>query len=986
MKKYFATTVVGILFSMAINASALNYPYAGTTRPARNIKIGEKPVIRMTAANCEVVVDSKAASTTRFAAEELRKFISERFGAKIPLVNKPTPGRASLIVGINRFSKKAGIDDSKLCRDAFIIRTSANKVYILGKDSKTNKITYKSITKSSSVWAHLNERGTLFGVYDFLERFADVRFYFPLKGTLVPKAKTLDLPDINIYDRPDFEARANTSYRQPWIDGKVNSYVFNMHMMRALRRGTFSVPVNHALNLLGYVKRFGKKHPEYFALSIKGRREMPPYSSGYLCYSSGIREEIFQDAKACLTNQPAASRNIPKGWNPSSFKPGFVFGMTPNDGFRSCHCEKCKKKIGKYTPENISKDSWDLICDTAERLKKEKIDGFVSMLSYYPNNMIPARKIPDNVIVGIAARGPWTVDKPKYYNTDLERIKGFNQKLGRKVTLWNYVLKFGMTKIPGIPIYTPRAIGKYYREVSPYIYGAFVETSSDSFVQCAMNDYIMGKVWWNNQADVEAILKEYYARMFGPGAAPMQKFFERVEDIWLKQIYSNLYFNAKGPQVLVPSRQDIWTKIFSPAERRKLSGYFDEAEKAAAKKKEYLERIRFMRRYFLGPLLAAGKDFDNSTAAVPHFKHNVTTLKKDKIVINGVPDEAAWRKTVPVYLQTGTAAKFDESKIWISADKDNLYVAFKFLEPEMSKIISTRRENDTNVWEENDVEIFLNPSGDRKSYYQIALNTEGSKFDAEITREGTRKIFNRKWESGAEYKLVKNTDSWSGEIRIPLKNVGISELKPFPANFCRGQVRQGMPAQHYRWGPFAKSFHDIENFGTLTFDEKLPKQIVADPDFMGKELKKPNRIYFGKWQTFLPRQKDNVTEYDYTTFVTGNRSIKMTVSGSVERYYDPFGQKLPELKPNTKYRISYFVKYTKLFPLPGHRGGLALNFVDRRNHFLPSSRLFGNSPWTYQSFEVKTGKQEIKKASISAIMIACKGTAWFDNIMVEEMD
>lgn len=108
-----------------------------------------------------------------------------------------------MILGINKWSKKAGIDERKLCRDAFIIKTAGKDVYILGRDDA--KADLRSNDKWGGVWGTLNEHATLFGVYDFLERFGGVRFYFPNElGIYMPENKAMEIPEIDIFRPPGF--------------------------------------------------------------------------------------------------------------------------------------------------------------------------------------------------------------------------------------------------------------------------------------------------------------------------------------------------------------------------------------------------------------------------------------------------------------------------------------------------------------------------------------------------------------------------------------------------------------------------------------------------------------------------------------------------------------------------------------------------------------------------------------------------------------
>ena len=67
--------------------------------------------------------------------------------------------------------------------------------------------------------------------------------------------------------------------------------------------------------------------------------------------------------------------------------------------------------------------------------------------------------------------------------------------------------------------------------------------------------------------------------------------------------------------------------------------------------------------------------------------------------------------------------------------ENDLCIRFRCGEPRMSEIVAQKRKaDDPEIWKDNSVEIFLNPSGDRKTYYQLMVNSEGSLSDQKIVK------------------------------------------------------------------------------------------------------------------------------------------------------------------------------------------------------------------------------------------------------------
>lgn len=181
--------------------------------------------------NSEVVIAPDAPKTVLFAADEATNFLSRVLGAPVPIVTAPSAGRASLVLGDNVYSRKAGIDVAKLPRDGFVLRTQGGRVYAAGRDDKSAD-PRRSIANGSLGGGVHFERATLFAVYEFLERFAGCRFFFPGDcGEVTPRQDSFTVSDINLTRSPYF-AHEETSPR-PWRQ-QVHLVRLNLQRLRLL--------------------------------------------------------------------------------------------------------------------------------------------------------------------------------------------------------------------------------------------------------------------------------------------------------------------------------------------------------------------------------------------------------------------------------------------------------------------------------------------------------------------------------------------------------------------------------------------------------------------------------------------------------------------------------------------------------------------------------------------------------------------------------
>ena len=186
--------------SFAILVLAMNLSASSLERGERRIKISSRLV---GASQIEIVLENRTPLLT-FAAEEMQRFLSQATGKNIPIVTRPSQGVTSLVLGDCALARAAGLDVSKLASEGFYIKRIGEDIYLLGLDAPT-------ADPKANPWGMWLHRGSLNAVYDFLERFVGIRFYFAGKyGTIVPSVSKLELPDeIDIMDRPDLIGRTS---------------------------------------------------------------------------------------------------------------------------------------------------------------------------------------------------------------------------------------------------------------------------------------------------------------------------------------------------------------------------------------------------------------------------------------------------------------------------------------------------------------------------------------------------------------------------------------------------------------------------------------------------------------------------------------------------------------------------------------------------------------------------------------------------------
>lgn len=598
-------------------------PHIGAGMIRAREKAG-KGAVEIRPGEVNVVVAKDAAPTVRFAAEEMTNYLSRTLGAAVPVSSAPVDGKVNVFLGENEWSRAESLDPKPLVRDGFIVSAKGRSIFLLGvDDAKCDP--RDCFTGGANVLGF--ERATLNAAYDFLERHADVRFFFPGElGTVVGRKDSISVPQGTRKVEPAFTERYfgwwNTA-KDGWYDKSVTMReVTNRHWLQ-LRYGSSRKQCCHGQRHFHYVKRFGKEHPEWFCLH-DGARDLtegpfktrwgPSYTMcSKLCYSSPIREEIYQDVKAFLTGAPASSRGL-KAWgqNCVARRDGKYVDIMPEDGFKACECPNCQAAYDKNDREYATRLVWGLTAEIARRLKAEGVEGGVSQMAYHPYNGVPDFALPDNLQVMVAVPGPFVTGMPERHADQMKTLRDWTDKLGHKVWLWTYPGKYPFSgKMPGIPEICPRAYAKFFTEAAPYIIGGYADNDTDRYMFEALNLYVYAKCGWDPSVDVEALIDDWTSRLFGPAKAEMKAVYDMLERKWINGVCSGrVVVSAVGPVTMKPSVGQLWSEIYNPAAIAQLRRLFDEAAAKTAPGSLEARRVALMRSELFDSLSRQSENAD----------------------------------------------------------------------------------------------------------------------------------------------------------------------------------------------------------------------------------------------------------------------------------------------------------------------------------------------------------------------------------------
>jgi len=942
-------------------------------------------------AQAVIQIPGDAPPIVRFAAGELKNYLNKITGAKFEVkgpdaANKD--GMSRIILGNCAESQKAGLDVNTLSPDGFYIKCSGKVMFLCGRDDPKAHAGHVFQIHDIAPFQH----GTLLAVYYLLENYCGVRWLFPGEiGEYVPKKDSLSIPVLSLKEEPVMKMRTN--YATAWSDlrelyGANYWREYNLFLVRQGRSG-WKISTSHYFSYDYTVSRWLKSHPEYFALNVTGKRDNKavPGQGWGMCFSNpDLAHEVALDAIAYFKGEPASARNLPEqqfqhfGFNRESL------AINPADvdvGYCRCsECQKYRDADGKF-----SELAWLYYTRVAEEVARECPGKIISTWSYgdYQNVPKTLKKVPENVRVYLVTNGAfgWHFKRSRLHQ--IKRMQDWYKFSGNKLSLWvNMCLRATRPSIlGGVPSPVAKPMALWMKEIAPYVDGVYMHNFGSPYMFEAMNTYLYYHLAWNPERDSEKILADYYAAAYGPAANIIRKMEEEFERIWFDRVFTTrtrMGTAMMGDTATLPTLAEVWEDIYTDERLTEFKKKMANAVKVA-KGTEFEQRVGVFEKYYFGAVLSQKQKHMELLNLADDIRLRAARAS-NPIIADGNISESDWSKS-----EKGNMAVIEEgvkpnveTEVRVLYDDENLYISWKCYEPEMGRLrlIATKHDEDI-IWKDDEVEVFIDPAGQRRDYYQIMANTAGVVTD--IRYMGGQ--YDKGWESGAKVGVVKKDDYWSLEMVIPYAAMGVKPPKEgdsWVANFCRGRaLLDAKPgeSQFLSWSKLLKgAFNKPGEFGRIDFSES--------------EQDKDNILKNGSFENGTAGWGGLGYSIDTEERWSGEKSIKLVKT-------DPDAnssilQRFPgKIKPNTEYAFTYYIKVKDVKPVPGATAKV-LPGIGAQVHIpegwfpCPAPRsLMGTQDWRKYGVRFKTGEKFNPNATICFDMRYATGTAWIDDVRLYEI-
>ena len=445
----------------------------------------------------DIVVGAQAQPAERYAAEEFQRFFAEAAGVRLPIAGAASGAGGHVFIGPDA----AGFDVAGFGPEDLRIVVRPGAVLIAGG----------------------RPRGTLYGVYTFLEDYAGVRF-LTSDHTHVPKIAG-----------PAVIAPVDRSYRPPlsfrWSYygemGRDAAFATRMRANTVTNDERFGgrTPVgliNHSFGRYLPWKTYGKDHPEYFC-EIGGRR---PAEVADDQYDPGV--------EPCLTNPDvlrivteAVLRDLDEHpeWRSIS--------VSQNDNTRFCTCTACRaidEREGSPMGSLLT-----FVNAVADEVAKRHPDVLVGTLAYKYSRKPPLTITPrPNVqiqLCSIECCMNHAIDDPGCplnvpFCADMEAWG----RICKNIYVWHYNTNFAdyLLPCPNLRVIEPDV--RYF--VRNGAHGVMMQGAYNALGAefSELRNYVTSRLLWDPALDGHQLVDEFLRLHYAEAAGPIQRYIDFIHD------------------------------------------------------------------------------------------------------------------------------------------------------------------------------------------------------------------------------------------------------------------------------------------------------------------------------------------------------------------------------------------------------------------------------------------------------------------------
>jgi hypothetical protein len=574
-------------FSLILALFSLTAAHAAAQDPLKIVDDGKTAAV--------VVVDPKAGKWEKQAATDVVKYVELMSGAKLALADTDAAiaalkADAPLIVvgaaalkadptlqaALDKVAKK----EPTLRADAIALRRAGNRVLLAGT----------------------NDDSHYYAAAELLRRWG-CRWYLPTDiGEVVPESKTLTVGALEHAYAPPFEIR---NY---WVSWNGSNDGQDEFMRRNFMNTGVGVPNGHAIG--AYVQELIPKGKTLFDIPIAEdatadhivKKVAPKFAKGE-AFSLGMEDGVYR-------SESPLDKELQAG-----LKDKYFMSASLTDPFLALY-NKVADRLVKQHPDS-----------------KSRI-GFLAYgnLTIPPQRKIIAAKPLVAYLAAIDVDPIHGMDDPKSpaRGEYCDMLYRWSEVMQGRVVIYDYDQGMLVWRdVPNPAIASIRQDVKHYKKAG--ILGVSTE-SRNAIASVFLNLHVRGQLYWNPDADVDALLAEFYPAFYGPAAKPMATYWTAILKAWEDSVVT------EHEHFVIPA-------IYTPDLLAKLRVSLAEAEgaiegakgKGGRQEKQYADRVKFARlgfnvlEQYTAMVRAAATDVDYKAAVAAGEKGLAARLELAKM-------------------------------------------------------------------------------------------------------------------------------------------------------------------------------------------------------------------------------------------------------------------------------------------------------------------------------------------------------------------
>ena len=764
----------------------------------------------------EIITGKDPGASAQLAALELQYHIALMTGAKLPILEKVSGKKTVEIhIGPQAPAVAKEFPAGAFRSEEYLVRVSGNQILLTGADKRNQiKVDYSKSATFPSLWeAH----GSLYAVYEFLERLG-FRWYLPTElGIVYPEKRTLTVSDYILRRSPDCDFRYMDFRRFPadlvgdTLPGRTKKKLSQRESLlwaHRIRLGGEWRLINHSL--YRYWTRFPEKKA-WAGIHSTGNK-------GQLCYSDDeLVKQVVQDARDFFDGKFKGKvtrylSNLPNNYVSDCFP------LVPMDGGAWCECAKCQKQyltaptrgIGQFSNNKVSDYVFLFVNKVAKELKKSHPGKTVGALSYSSYAYPPEGfKLEDNVEIAFC------MHTRSYFNGELtenqEAVMAAWHKEYPKMrkNVWMYycypTLNGRSQKFRVFPGFFAHHVPEFFKRYTSlgvtgvFFEGSYVANGQLSPIMDQLEGYVTWQLAWNGKRNAEKIINEFFTGYYGPAAAPMKRFYEIVE-----KAYGTSANWPKGARHMTEAV--AWDSLGTDDRMAQLEKEMQEARKVAVRE-PYKARIALFDEAVWQPMLKGkevGRVSSQKRRAVM-CKIKVPRIRNAQ----GDPEKINWEKAEKLKLYGGLRAEKPVRDLDVRVVHDGTWI-----------YVSAEEKVDTGTLLTQD-QVFLNDDWEfffaaqrSEPYIHFAVDA-----DKGLTGRHYAGMYREPWKFPGKILKQKKTGSWRILFALKISDAaGTPKVVPGESLYFN-VIRATRLKPQGCWIPTFGRFHEPGSFGELYLSE-----------------------------------------------------------------------------------------------------------------------------------------------------------------------